>query len=231
MGTYDVVMLALFALAVMFGLWKGFAWQVASLTAIVVSYLVALRFSEPLAAMIKTDPPWNRFIAMLGLFLVTSLGVWIAFGYVRATIERWRLKDFDRQAGALLGAVKGALICGVVTIFAVMWSEPVRAAVIQSWSGNLICRTINQWSAAVPGELRDVLGPLLERFNEKLNEPLPPDLQTDGRTEWSAHPRLNTQPLPPRTASSEQMLNAANFQQRADQVLRALDRFARHWPR
>ncbi len=228
MAIYDIIMLALFVLAVLFGLWKGLAWQIASLAAIVVSYLVALRFSEPVAAMIPVDPPWNRFAAMLAIFLITSLVIWITFGYVRATIEKWRLKDFDRQAGAVLGALKGALLCVVVTMFAVtLLGEHARAAVVRSWSGNMICRAINQWSAAVPRELHDVLTPVLQRFNERLQEPLPADAQGGSRWEWSVKPSVNTQPLPPRDAPATNGDSYSDVTNRAEQMLDSLQRMAR----
>ncbi len=119
MQTYDYVMIGVMAAAILFGAWKGLAWQVASLSAIFVSYIVALQFRAPVAAMISVDPPLNGFIAMFAIYAACSLGIWIAFGFVRSYIERFHLRDFDRQAGALLGAIKGALLCIVVTIFAV----------------------------------------------------------------------------------------------------------------
>ncbi|HMP79465.1 MAG TPA: CvpA family protein [Pirellulaceae bacterium] len=226
MAVYDLVILGLFAAAVLFGLWKGLAWQVASLAAIAVSYFVALRFSELVASWIPVEPPWNRFAAMLGIFLATSLVIWIAFGYVRATIERWRLKDFDRQAGAVMGALKGALLCIVVTMFAVtLLGEQVRAAVVQSWSGNFICRVINQWSAAVPRELHDVLTPVLQRFNERFQEPVPANLQTDRLWEWSAKPQLNTQPLPPRETDQRGLGEEQVQDRRIHQALESMHRF------
>lgn len=173
MSIYDLVMLVVFAAAILFGLWKGLAWQVASLAAVFVSYFIAMTFRGQLAPFFNAEPPWNVFGAMLVLYLVTSLAIWIAFGYVRRSIERMHLKEFDRQAGALLGALKGALLCMVITMFAVtVASERVRGTVINSRSGNFIARTINQLSAIVPKELHQVLNPVLDRFNNRLNQPL-----------------------------------------------------------
>ena len=44
MQPYDIVMLIVLALAIVWGAWKGLAWQIASLASIVLSYMVALNF-------------------------------------------------------------------------------------------------------------------------------------------------------------------------------------------
>jgi len=169
MGMYDILMLVIFGGAVLFGAWKGLAWQVASLAAIVVSYIVAINFREPLGQLLQTEPPWNNFLAMLILFLGTSLIIWMIFGRVKASIKKMHLAGFDRQAGALLGAVKGALLCMVVTMFAVtLFGETTTQAVFNSRSGGYITRGINQLTAVVPPEIHDVLNPYVDRFNQAL---------------------------------------------------------------
>ena len=45
METYDICMIVVLVGATIFGAWKGMAWQVASTASLVVSYVVALRFS------------------------------------------------------------------------------------------------------------------------------------------------------------------------------------------
>src|SRR3977135_1022002 len=119
MQGYDILMLIVLALAIAWGAWKGLAWQIASIASIGLSYLVALHFRQPLAGIIYTSPPWNVFISMLILFLGTGLIVWIGFNLRSAAIERVKLKEFDRQLGALLGGAKGVLLCVLVTLFSV----------------------------------------------------------------------------------------------------------------
>lgn len=172
---YDLLMLVVFAGAILFGLWKGLAWQVASLAAVFFSYFVALTFRGQVAGLVPAEPPWNQFIAMAVLYLGSSLLIWLAFGAVRRNIERMQLKEFDRQAGALVGALKGALLCMVITMFAVtLPGDSARRAVIQSRSGNFIASSINRFSAVVPRELHAVLDPYFTSFNQRLNDPLPP---------------------------------------------------------
>jgi membrane protein required for colicin V production len=164
--TYDILMLIVLAAAAMFGAVKGFAWQLASIASIVVSYFVAYRFREPLSHSIVAEPPWNRFLAMLILFVGTSLVVWVAFNMVRRTIDRMKLKEFDRQIGALFGLLKGGLYCTLITLFAVtLMGDGIREKIVASKSGRFIARHLDRSESVIPPEIHQFLRPYLERFD------------------------------------------------------------------
>lgn len=168
METYDIVMLVVLVGTALFGAIKGFAWQLASIASIVVSYLVAFNFREQLGQSINADPPWNRFLAMLILFVGTSLVIWVGFRMVSSTIDRLRLKEFDRQIGALFGLAKGALYCILVTLFAVtLLGDTVRGKIVDSKSGHYIASVLHRSEAVIPEEIQTVLQPYLDRFDEQ----------------------------------------------------------------
>jgi membrane protein required for colicin V production len=191
--SYDVLMLLIFAISVLFGWWKGLAWQVASLAALIVSYFVAIQFRDPLTKMLNIDQPWAPFLSMLILYAVTSLGIWLAYGYVRVSIQRMHLKSFDSQIGALVGGVKGALVCMLVTMFAVtLLGDGVRRGIVESRSGGVIARGINRLNVLVPDELHQLLDPFVNQFNDRLAQPLSPE---DTESSWlgSLKPRSSGQ--------------------------------------
>ncbi len=170
MQVYDVIMLMVIGAAAAYGAWKGLAWQVASITSIVASYFVAWNFRDVVAQRIDADPPWNVGVAMLALFLGTSLVVWIAFRLVSGAIDRLKLKEFDRQIGALLGLVKGALLCIVITIFAVSLLGPVnRDKVVNSRSGHYIALALDRAHAVMPKEVHDTLSPYIHKLDDRLS--------------------------------------------------------------
>lgn len=169
MQAYDLVMLVMMIGAVAFGFIKGLAWQLASTGSLIVSYVVALNFREPVSRMISSTPPWNMFLAMLMLFVGTWIAVWIVFGLTKSAIEQMKLKDFDRQAGALLGAVKGGLLCILVTFFAVtLLGEEQRQAICDSHSGYYISVALDHADAVMPEELHAHLDPYLDRLDDEL---------------------------------------------------------------
>lgn len=165
---YDIFMLVLLAFAVLFGFWKGMAWQVASVGSLVASYIVAARYANQLAPYLSKEEPWNRFVAMLILYLGSSLVVWMVFRVVARVIDRVQLRDFDRQAGALVGLGKGVLLCLVVTFFAVTLSEPARQAILQTRSGRYMAVFIQRAAPALPQEVRSQLGTYIDEFDKKL---------------------------------------------------------------
>jgi membrane protein required for colicin V production len=127
-------------------------------------------------ALLNIDEPWAPFLCMLILYVGTSLVIWIAYGYIRETIKRVQLKSFDAQAGALLGAIKGALLCMLITLFAVtLLGDGIRRQVVLSRSGGFISKSINQLNTLVPPEIHEILDPLVSKFNNKMAEPLPPE--------------------------------------------------------
>ncbi len=171
MIAYDILMLIIVAGYTIFGAYKGMAWQIATLCSLVVSYFAALRFSDSLAPLLSQQAPWNRFLAMLVIFLVSSLVIWILFRFVSKFIEQVKLKDFDRQVGALFGLFKGVLACVAVTFFAVTLSEAARGNVLKSRSGHYIGVLLAKADPIMPEQLHDVLGPYVHELQDKLNQP------------------------------------------------------------
>jgi membrane protein required for colicin V production len=168
-ATYDLVMLGVLLAATAFGAWRGLAWQVASLAAIFASYVVAYRYREPVAAWIPVQAPWRVFVAMLLLYLATSLAIWVAFRVVSRWIDRVKLKDFDRQIGALLGFAKGVVLCVLITLFAVtLLGESQRSAIVKSHSGYCIAVFLDRARGVMPNEIHDVLRPYLDVLDERL---------------------------------------------------------------
>jgi membrane protein required for colicin V production len=172
---YDIIMLLVLAGALLFGVWKGMAWQLASLASIFLSGIVAVNFSAPLAQYISTQEPWNRFIAMFILYALTALAIWIVFRLIKGIIERVKLKEFDRQMGALFGLLKGVLLCMVITFFAVTLGESTRQMVLKSYSGDAIARITRHAKPILPEDVREAIGKYIDEMQQKLDPNTPPE--------------------------------------------------------
>ncbi len=172
MGAYDTIVLVIILAATFLGWRKGLATQVASIVSLAASFMVAVRFREPLSTQIHAEEPWNRFAAMLVLFLGTSLVIWIVFRQIRTSIEKMRLGDFDHQMGALFGAAKGVVLAGLVTMFAfTLLQEPQRRMIIESKSGVWIAMFMNKATAIMPDEIRQFVQPYLDNLDHGLGTP------------------------------------------------------------
>ena len=170
MDSYDVLMIVVLLGATLFGFWKGMAWQIASIASLTVSYMAALAFSPRLAPFMGNEAPWNRFIAMLVIYLLTSMLIWMAFRAVHNAIDRVQLREFDRQIGALFGIAKGVLLCVAITMFAVtLLPEEQKEKILGSKSGHYIAKLLNEADQVMPEEMHDVLHPYIHKAQETLD--------------------------------------------------------------
>lgn len=147
---YDLVMIGLLAVTALLGYFKGMVWQLAWIAGIVASSFVALRFAPQFAHLFGQQEPWNRFLAMLALYVGTSLAVWILFRLVSGFINAIHLSAFDHQLGLLLGLAKGALLCIVVTFFAVTLAPDYRHQIVASRSGRFVAEPSSVPTAISP---------------------------------------------------------------------------------
>lgn len=170
MVAYDFLMLAILAGAILWGLYKGMAWQVASFASLVASYFISVQLREPVANALGLQPPWGTTAAMLGLYMATSLIIWVVFSMINKTLANFELKGWDRQIGAGLGFVKGVLLCIIVTMFAVaLTKDESRQQIVQSKSGFYITKVIHNLQGVMPAEVSQVVGPFIERYNQRIN--------------------------------------------------------------
>jgi len=183
MQTYDIIMLVVLGIATFMGAIKGFAWQLASLASIVVSYFVAYTFRNDVAKLIHAQEPWNGFLAMLLLYAGSSFIIWVVFRLLSNAIDSMRLRDFDRHMGALMGLGKGVLYCLLITMFAVTLLGPrQQQAIVDSRSGSYISQILSATNGIVwPKEVEQIVRPYLERVEQRLE-------QRDGSTIGSTKP-------------------------------------------
>ena len=184
LGIYDILVLVLIGVTAFVGWRKGLATQVASILSIGISYIVAVRFRGQLSGMINAVPPWDTIAAMLVLYLGTSFVIWLLFRQVRASLERMKLREFDHQMGFLLGALKGVVLAGIITMFAfALLGDQQRRAILESKSGYWIAKFMVNANTLMPPEVQQFvaqyLGPLEQGFEfEQIVDGMSPGLPT-----------------------------------------------------
>lgn len=203
MQTYDVLMLLVLVATTMFGFWKGLAWQLASLASLVASYFIALKFSPQIAPFFGDSEPFNRFVAMLAIYIASSFVIWALFRVVSGVIDKVKFKAFDHQMGALLGFAKGVLFCIGITFFAMtLLGPPQRQSIVDSRAGRYIVVLLDRTKAIVPPEIHDVIGPYIDTIEERIdpskqspNSPQTPLWSGGTAGEGTAWPTTAPQPL------------------------------------
>jgi membrane protein required for colicin V production len=168
---YDLVMLGILAVTALLGYFKGMVWQLAWIAGIAASSFVALKYGAVAAPYFGQQQPWNRFAAMLALYAGTSLAVWVVFRVVSGAINAIHLSAFDHQLGLVFGLAKGALLCIVVTFFAVTLAPAYRQQIVASRSGRLVAQVIVQADTYLPKELHDTVDPFVKQFEQQFQQP------------------------------------------------------------
>jgi membrane protein required for colicin V production len=168
---YDLVMLGILAAAAALGYFKGIVWQIAWIAGIAASSFLALRFSGQLAPFVGQQAPWNRLIAMLAIYVGTSLAVWLVFRVISGAINAIHLSAFDHQLGLLLGLAKGGLMCIVVTFFAVTLAPAYRDQIVASRSGKLVAEIIMRADEVLPPNIAEPVQPFVKQFEDQFQRP------------------------------------------------------------
>lgn len=197
MQPYDIFMLLVLAVATIFGFWKGMAWQLASLAALVASYFVSLKFAEQLAPVFGQQAPWNKFVAMFAIYVGTSLVIWMLFRLVADVIDKVKLESFDRQLGGLFGLAKGVLLCVGITFFAVTIFPAQAESIVGSQSGHYIVALLDKANSVFPPEIHQVVDPYLVKIEQKLNPNWPNQAPGSTPTGWPQSPQNQSLPQQP----------------------------------
>lgn len=162
---FDLFIAGILLITTIRGAAKGVAWQLAGIGALVLCFLFATPLSLAVAPMIKLAPPLNRWVAMLGIYLVFSFGTFaIARGF-REALEKAKFVEFDRHMGALFGLAKGAILALVITFFSVAMSEKAREYILKTYTGYASAHIMDALHPVMPKELHAILEPYIHELD------------------------------------------------------------------
>lgn len=113
LGWVDLAMLALLALSVAVGLWRGVVFELMSLLGWVVAYVVAKWYSPEVAPHVpigSAGSALNTAVAFAVVFIAALL-VWGLFArLMRLLISATPLSVVDRLMGAVFGLLRGGVV-------------------------------------------------------------------------------------------------------------------------
>lgn len=203
---YDALMLLIVIISVLQGAWRGMAWQLAPIASLVLGYIVSYPLSTALAEYFG-KPPLNRLWAMIAIYLVVSLFVYMVARSIRHSLERMKLVEFDRHLGAVFGGIKGVLFTVVLTLGLVSVSDQARELILKSESSTISARLMNTISPILPQPLNDLVHPYLKNLNDQL-----PEIADNPTYTLPAPPVL----IPNRIANQQSLAKPKRFQDFGD---------------
>lgn len=163
MTIYDIIMLMLVLYAAVTGWSRGMAWQIAPIASLVLGYLFAMPLSSSVAPWFG-EPPLNRLFALITMYCVISLAVYLLVRSIRESLEKLKLEEFDRHLGFILGAVKGLLFTIALTLGLVTFFPSIRPTILQSESSTIATRILHTIYPILPTAAHEVINPYLKNL-------------------------------------------------------------------
>ncbi len=162
---YDVVCLVIIGLSVWRGIVKGLVWQLATIAGLLACFFFANTVSASVAPQLGIDPPMSRWIAIFGLYVVSSFAAFALARLIKGSLEKIKFDDFDKHLGAIFGFLKGATICLTISFFMFTLSEGTRETLIHSKAGYVSALAFDKLEPVLPSELGEIITPYLAGFD------------------------------------------------------------------
>lgn len=163
----------------LFCAWKGASRGLVSQATWIVALILCFKFSGELAPAIEpiiaVQQPLKKWIAMAIVYLGLCLVSFVAAGILNSWLEKANLKDFDRHLGALLGFLKGVIICMTAIFFGLTLSESAREVISTSRAGYVAASLMHHLDPLlplVPEGAKDTVNNVRDTFNRKLGQPV-----------------------------------------------------------
>jgi membrane protein required for colicin V production len=159
MNWVDLALLALVAVSVLLGAWRGLVFEVMTLAGWAVAYVAAPYVAPMVERFIPLDRPGPAMAHAIGLVLafVLVLLIWgIGAKLIRALIHATPLGVLDRLGGAGFGVLRAALLALLATVIVGMTPAAKSAA----WTGSQAA----PWLQAALAQVRPLLPEALHDY-------------------------------------------------------------------
>jgi membrane protein required for colicin V production len=177
----DITAFAVLAVFGVMGLFRGLVWQVSRLLSIVLGYVAAVRYAEPVADQLVAwfsieDRSLAVYIGYVVIFVAVLVLLSVLTGLLRKVLQRTGLSFLDRMGGWLFGLVTGAAVIiitlTIVFAFAPRHGELVRE-VQASHSARYAARIVHRFDHYLPEDIRKLFADWPDESAGTLGDPTP----------------------------------------------------------
>jgi membrane protein required for colicin V production len=135
MNSFDIFVLMLAVIFLIFGLLRGVVRGLFSLFALILGFAAAGRWYKEVAGILSAHINSSAMASLLSfllIFAVVSLGLVLLGGLLKRFIHRADLDTVDRLLGAALGLAKGVFIAMAITVTLVFFLPKPPAFLLNS---------------------------------------------------------------------------------------------------
>lgn len=156
----DYAVIAVLAVSVVWGAWRGFVREVISLAGWVIAFLVANLFATPLAKMLPDSmprPEWHQLVAFVAIFLLALTVTTLTGVLLSKFVQKVGLGGLDRTLGGVFGLARGWLIALAFALLAGLTPLPLQPIWKESFTGPSLARSATYLKAWLPPAFADRL--------------------------------------------------------------------------
>jgi membrane protein required for colicin V production len=156
----DYAVIAVLAVSVVWGAWRGFVREVISLAGWVIAFLVANLFATPLAKMLPDSmprPEWHQLVAFVAIFLLALAVTTLTGVLLSKFVQKVGLGGLDRTLGGVFGLARGWLIALAFALLAGLTPLPLQPIWKESFTGPSLARSATYLKAWLPPAFADRL--------------------------------------------------------------------------
>ena len=150
LNPFDLFVLVVLVLTTFWGGMRGIVSQVTSIFSWLASAYIATHYYTIVAKFMNASYAYYKPLAMIVTFIVSALLIRIASNVIKNMVSLAGLKEFDRQMGAALGLLKGALLCLLVTFVFIVFNGSTRSIVENSNTGPYFAAFISKVQRRLP---------------------------------------------------------------------------------
>lgn len=167
LGWVDLTALAILAVFLVLGLFRGFVWQLSRIVTLVLAYICAGTWGQAIAVEIRPwfspdlPPELPLYLAYFALFLGVLIVVSLIAHLLDRFIDRTGLSFYNRVGGGLLGIATGvALVIAMLGAILMFFGQqgPVVQAAENSHALRYGRQVVGAFGGLVPHEIREVYG-------------------------------------------------------------------------
>ena len=148
----DYTVIAVLAVSIAWGAWRGLVHEVFSLAGWIMAFLAGNLFAAPLSELLPAAmrPELRVVVAFVVIFVATLVVAALMAALITKFVKVSVLHSLNRWLGALFGLLRGLLIVIVLAMIAGMTSLPRQPAWTQSATGYSLAQTVIQLKPWLP---------------------------------------------------------------------------------
>jgi membrane protein required for colicin V production len=140
MNELDFSVLAIGAVSLVIGIWRGAIYEIANVAGWVMAFIAAQEFAPELATHLSdwmADPSVRTVVAWLIVFIAVVTAFSLVGSLIAEGVRKLGLGVLDRSLGAVVGLLRGGLIVLLLTLAAGLTTFPSatiwKDAVLTPW--------------------------------------------------------------------------------------------------